>query len=126
MQEAQRGHGQILGGVDNSRTADVRIMLQSSSSALRDVTATPFDSDFGLRGSITDLLTTSVKNGNGDKEDEQDDKDGKEEKDEDGEKSARKAIATKLKRENILRAQRKFVQDILDVKTKLEDFMLSS
>lgn len=55
-QDAQRGHSEILAGVDSSRGDDVRALLGASSNASRAAGASAFDHDLGLRGTVADLI----------------------------------------------------------------------
>lgn len=114
MQDAQRGHNEILGGVDSSRGDDVRALLGASSNALRAAGASAFDHDLGLRGTVADLIPDESAMEIAALDDDTNDAaaDGDEEDDVEGDISRSATRVKPWKRdENVLRSWRKFVQD---------------
>ena len=120
--EAQRDHGDILGGVDSARNEDVKMMLMSSSSASRDVTATPFDSEFGLRGSVMDLFKKAVEDQEDNQEEEEKEESRSEEDKEKGKTGKTPPSKSKGKLdESVLRCRRKFVHRVDHITTRLRE-----
>lgn len=110
-QEAQRGHNEILGGIDGNRGEDVRAVLSTATGSNRSGSVSAFDHDLGLRGSVMDLIP--------DKDEKQatEDPAEEEESDDSAENDISSAKQTSAKQakwkrdEAVLRSRRKFAQE---------------